>query len=120
MSISVFTTKAEQMLKNVSNVGPRLYKFMIIQGLGCLQMYIIFTLGAEALPSYFTREAGALHAKINKTQPTAGTLTYIPCLDIMVAGALFSQKLKEPGQGPGGTRCPYFKPYDRSRALSNC
>ena len=46
--------------------------------------------------SYFTRGAGALHAKINKTHLEAGALIYIPCLNITVAGALVSKKMKEP------------------------
>ena len=74
--------------------------FVKIQGLGYLFVLLI---GAGALPSYFTQGAGALHAKINKTHPTAGALIlYLPSLNIIVAGALFIKKVNEPGQGPGG------------------
>ena len=73
MSFFVFTPKAEQMLKNLTSVGPRL---PIYDNSGP-RLPIFFTLGAGALPSYFTRGAGALHAKINKTHPTAGALIYI-------------------------------------------
>ena len=102
------------MLKNVSSVGHRL---PIYDNSG-LRLPIFFTLGAGALPSNFTRGAEALHAKINKTHPTAGALTYIPCLNIIVDEALFGKKLKEPGQDSGGTRCPYFKPCTIDLELS--
>ena len=154
MSFFVFTPKAELMLKNVSSFGPRLpiydnsgprLPICFTLGAGALPSNFTreagalpsnftrgagalpsnFTRGAGALPSNFTRGAGALHAKISKTHPAAGgSHIYIPCLNIIVAGPLFSKKCKEPGQGPcGPRRAPaYFKPYttDLERSASSC
>ena len=108
MSVFVFTLHAEQMLNNltIKKVLGHGSQLRIIQGSAA---YFLRSRGPTFLfhprsrgPTFlFHPRSRDPPCKNHKTHPAAGALIYIPCFNITVAGALFSKKLKEPGQGPG-------------------